>query len=119
MSRELVQDPSKTKPLEDYWNNNHLVDDPTPSSSRPGSSQASTVDVGRGRRPKSMASALNPFGLSPYHPALALPTLVDSFGPLIFPLYKAALLRKKILLMHEAPVELACNFGMLLITKPT
>ena len=51
-----------------------------------------------------------PTGLSPYHPALTLPTLIDSFGPLIFPLYKAALLRKRILLMHEAPVQLACNF---------
>jgi hypothetical protein len=39
-----------------------------------------------------------------------LSALIDFFGPLIFPLYKAALLRKRILIMHEAPVELACNF---------
>jgi DENN domain-containing protein 11 len=50
--------------------------------------------------------------LSPYHPAISLPTLIDTFGPLIYPLYKAALLRKRILLVTEAPVELACNFGM-------
>ena len=51
-----------------------------------------------------------PLGLSSHHPALALPTSIFTFGPLLFPLYKAALLRKRILLMHQAPVELACNF---------
>ena len=53
-------------------------------------------------------------GLSPSHPALSLPTLIDTFGPLIYPLYKAALLRKRTLIVHEAPVEQACNFGTLL-----
>lgn len=49
--------------------------------------------------------------MSPHHPALSLPIFLDTFGPLIFPLYKAALLRKRILLVGQAPVELACNFG--------
>jgi hypothetical protein len=38
---------------------------------------------------------------------------MDSFGPLIFPLYRAALLRKRILFMGEAPVHGACNYGTL------
>ena len=64
-------------------------------------------------RAVSTASALAPPGqaLSSHHPALSLPVMLDTFGPLIFPLYKAALLRKRILLMGQAPVELACNFG--------
>lgn len=49
--------------------------------------------------------------LSPHHPALSLPSMLQSFGPLLFPLYRAALLRKRILFMSEAPVELACNLG--------
>jgi hypothetical protein len=49
--------------------------------------------------------------LAAYHPALSLPDLVDTFGPLIFPLYRAALLRKRILLVGDPPVELSCNFG--------
>ena len=49
--------------------------------------------------------------LSAHHPALSLPTMLQLFGPLVFPLYRAALLRKRILFLSEAPVELACNFG--------
>ncbi|EGX46720.1 hypothetical protein AOL_s00097g468 [Orbilia oligospora ATCC 24927] len=48
--------------------------------------------------------------LSPHHPALSLPDFVLAFGPLIFPLHRAALMRKRILLVAEAPVEKACNF---------
>jgi len=49
--------------------------------------------------------------LSPYHPALSLVEFLDTFGPLVFPLYRAALARKRILLITQAPVESACNFG--------
>lgn len=49
--------------------------------------------------------------LTPFHPASSLPDLIEAFGPLIFPLYKAVLLRKKILLMTEAPVHIPCNYG--------
>ncbi|KAJ6080755.1 hypothetical protein N7499_005629 [Penicillium canescens] len=48
--------------------------------------------------------------LTPFHPASSLPGLMDCFGPLIFPLYRAALLRKRILFMGEAPVHTACNY---------
>ena len=49
--------------------------------------------------------------LSPHHPALSLVDYLDTFGPLVFPLYQAALSRKRILLITQAPVETACNFG--------
>ena len=67
----------------------------------------------RRNRVISSASAMPPPGLSlsAYHPALSLPDFLDTFGPLIFPMYKAALLRKRILLAGQAPVELTCNFG--------
>jgi hypothetical protein len=58
------------------------------------------------------ASGFPGFGLSGHHPALSLPSLLNTFGPLVYPLYKAALLRKRILIMNQAPVELACNFGI-------
>ncbi|KAJ5314685.1 uncharacterized protein N7443_001569 [Penicillium atrosanguineum] len=41
--------------------------------------------------------------LTPFHPASSLPDFLECFGPLIFPLYRAALLRKRILFMVEAP----------------
>lgn len=54
----------------------------------------------------------SPQTLSPYHPALSLPEFITTFGPLIFPLYRAALLRKRILIVGEAPVQMSCNFGL-------
>ena len=65
------------------------------------------------KRAVTSASALAPPGqsLDPYHPALSLPYFLDTFGPLVFPIYKAALLRKRILIVGQAPVEQACNFG--------
>ncbi len=49
--------------------------------------------------------------LSPFHPAWSLTTLLDTFGPLIFPIHRAALLRKRILISTHAPVHEVCNFG--------
>lgn len=64
-------------------------------------------------RSASDGAALLPPGhrLSAYHPAWSLTKLLDTFGPLIFPIYRAALLRKRILISCHAPVQEACNFG--------
>jgi len=64
-------------------------------------------------RSASDGTALLPPGhnLSAYHPAWSLPAMLDAFGPLIFPIQRAALLRKRILITTHAPVEEACNFG--------
>lgn len=43
------------------------------------------------------------------HPALYMPALFDAFGPLLFPLQRAALLRKRILLLGSPPVQYNCN----------
>jgi Uncharacterized conserved protein (DUF2347). len=50
--------------------------------------------------------------LAPFHPASSLPEFIGSFGPLVFPLYRAALLRKRILFVTEPPVHIPCNYGM-------
>ena len=124
MGRTLVQDPAKTQVLEDFWLAHKLpreedsqqgpAESPSDGQAKRRQSQASANGKTRTRhRAVSTASALAPPGqsLSPHHPALSLPVLLDTFGPLIFPVYKAALLRKRILLVGQAPVELACNFG--------
>ena len=124
MRRTLVQDPAKTQVLEDFWlahqlpseedSQNEAAESLSDGQAKRRQSQASPNGKPRTRsRAVSTASALVSPGqsLSPHHPALSLPVLLDTFGPLIFPLYKAALLRKRILLVGQAPVELACNFG--------
>lgn len=44
------------------------------------------------------------------HPALCMPELLDTFGPLTFPLFRAALLRNRILVLGQPPVQQTCNF---------
>lgn len=123
-ARTLVQDPSKTQPLEKFWlahklpngetSQKEALDLSSDGHAKRRKSQASPNGTTRTRnRAVSTASALAPPGqsLSSHHPALSLPIFLDTFGPLIFPLYKSALLRKRILLVGQAPVELACNFG--------
>ena len=119
-------DPTQTQPLEDFWEEYQLSEEAlsTTSGSRPSSakpieserSQSPASASGKRSQPNraiSSASESGPLGqgLSPHHPALSLPTLLSTFGPLVYPLYKAALLRKRILMVTQAPVELACNFG--------
>ena len=73
------------------------------------------------KRATSDASALMTSNqtLSSYHPALSLPEFVNTFGPLIFTLYRAALLRKRVLFVGEAPVQQNCDFGKLPRDVPT
>lgn len=50
--------------------------------------------------------------LTKSHPVLSIPNYIDLFGPLLFPLHRLALLRRRILLVTQPPVQLACKFGM-------
>ena len=124
--RVLVKNPESTQPLEDFWKQHQLHDEdeptqnnsevPSPSFDKSKRSQGQPSPNGLPRtrnRAISTASALAPSrqGVSSHHPALSLPSFLDTFGPLIFPLYKAALLRRRILLVGYAPVELTCNYG--------
>ncbi|KAJ6043203.1 hypothetical protein N7460_004558 [Penicillium canescens] len=107
------------QPMSDYWESYRIGG---PDSSAPDSpmDSPSSLRFRPGERPDnpnrtrafSDAMVLETFrpALTPFHPASSLPGLMDCFGPLIFPLYRAALLRKRILFMGEAPVHTACNY---------
>lgn len=125
LAKELASDINKTDNLEQYWESCQAAEEAREPEGDAGGQEsesgrrtsqdldATTQRDRRRARVKSMSSAFGVTGafLAPMHPALALPKLIHAFGPLLFPLYKAALLRKRILLVNEAPVELACNFG--------
>ncbi|TPX14798.1 uncharacterized protein E0L32_005193 [Thyridium curvatum] len=122
MVAQLVADKKQTKNLERYWETNGAKE--TPAQQQPSDSPLSSPSVtfapsrpasGKGHTRKRSASdgtALIPPGhrLSPFHPAWSLTALLDTFGPLIFPIHRAALLRKRILISTHAPVHEACNF---------
>ena len=121
--RILSKDPTKTDPLAEFWAKHQEPDEdedrelaaqpesPSVEKVKRRRSQPSPNDHGRTRKRAMTAASTIAQSLSPHHPALSLPVFLNTFGPLVFPLYKAALLRKRILLVGQAPVELACNFG--------
>ncbi|KAK9240319.1 hypothetical protein V1525DRAFT_395610 [Lipomyces kononenkoae] len=44
------------------------------------------------------------------HPAHSLPSFLDTFGPLVFKVWKAALTRERILIVGDVPIEQGCQF---------
>lgn len=121
---ELILDESKTERLERFWESNKgddlgksrdtdsLLD--SPSSARYKARNTPPKAKGHNRdRSASDGTALIPPGhtLSVYHPAWSLPRLLDTFGPMIFPIHRAALLRRRILISAHAPVHETCDFG--------
>jgi hypothetical protein len=100
-------DPNKTGPLEHYWNRYRIQDVLQPESS---DSQTNSA-LKRGRSLSTATVVLADQTLSSEHPALSVLEYLDTFGPLVFPLHRLALLRKRILLVKSPPVRLACDFG--------
>ena len=107
-----------TRMLSDYWNSFQIGGPDIALSDSPIESPLS-LRFQPGDRPSNRNRAFSDAivletprpALTPFHPASSLPDFVECFGPLIFPLYRVALLRKRILFMTEAPVHTPCNFG--------
>lgn len=115
LARQLVKDPGHTQPLDEYWEEHRAEKetsdevDATPSKETDDPRRPSLEESAAAQAKSLMTGPTHE--LSPFHPARSMPAMLETFGPLIYPLYKAALLRKRILIVIEAPVELACNFG--------
>lgn len=120
--RTYVQDMSNMKALSEYWESYRIretdttvvpdspLESPIGVRSRPWRDRPEIQRRNRAFSDVLMVEARKP-ALTPFHPASSLPDFLDTFGPLVFPLYRAALLRKRILLMAEAPVHEPCNYG--------
>lgn len=117
--RELVAkqigNPKDVKLLEEYWAKYRISDgqvDAAASTDELVSAEGAQKKPNGYQKMRAMSDITQqPLQkLSQHHPATALPVLFKMFGPLMFPLYRAALLRKRILLVGEAPVEVNCNF---------
>ncbi|KAM5351229.1 hypothetical protein ACJ41O_003952 [Fusarium nematophilum] len=120
MASKLAEDRKNTTILEEYWAANcdkpgqgtRRLSGETPVSSPSIRSQPLVRKNHHRNRSASDGASLIPAGhtLSPYHPAWSLTSLLDKFGPLIFPIHRAALLRKRILISCHAPVHEICDF---------
>ncbi|KAL9620885.1 MAG: hypothetical protein Q9160_004667 [Pyrenula sp. 1 TL-2023] len=120
LARQIITDPSRTNLLEEYWDKHRIREESaglegsleSPLGLKDHTTPQKHKDTPNRKRASSDAAALSrpSQGLGAHHPALSLPELVTAFGPLIFPLYKSALLRKRILLLGEPPVQSSCDF---------
>lgn len=93
--------------LEAYWEQHKIEHESIQSPATP-----HTLDEGY-QHPRALGIVNNDTSkhvLPSHHPALALPDLLETFGPLIFPVFRAVLLRKRILILGETPVELTCGY---------
>lgn len=121
LAKHVVSDPSKTEPLEEFWDAHKLAEasgksrmPSSPERIRPSSSSKS-----KRRRSRALSDSTGDVSGEPSltadHPALSMLALLDTFGPLFFPLYRAALARKRILIVDTLPVQRTCNYGMYLV----
>lgn len=75
-----------------------------------GMDHAPAAPPGR-RRGFSESANLN---MSDCHPASSFVPLLDSLGPLLFPLYRYAILGKRIILIQRPPLHTTCNYVYLM-----
>jgi hypothetical protein len=113
LAASLADDPEAVTPLDEFWQD---------QVSRHGKGETSDDGEAKGHnraRAISTVSAVikDEERLPDYHPALSIQRFLDVFGPLVFRLQQAALLRKRILFVGVPPVRTACEFGMSCISS--
>lgn len=115
--RTQIDNLEDTTALEQYWEKFRIRPEEWHEQELDGAgdhigTQAPTIGY-RKSRSMSVATTFLPsyHALMPHHPALTLLESTELFGPLLFPLYRAALLRKRILIVADTPVQPSCNLG--------
>ena len=120
LARQQIRDIDNSERLQAYWEKHRIQDGEAsnePRADSPISYRASTSNSKPNghRLSRVITDAMALTGasntLSAHHPAVSLIDFLKSFGPLVFRLHRAALLRKRILLVGEAPVHKNCDFG--------
>ncbi|KAL2413641.1 hypothetical protein ABEF95_003101 [Exophiala dermatitidis] len=115
LARAQIEDVTNNTALEEYWEKYKLCPENRSEQQHDGAADYFHTDPSangyRKSRAMSTATAYLPshHTLAPHHPALTLLDSADLFGPLLFPLYRAALLRKRILIVADTPVQSSCN----------
>ncbi|KAF2433474.1 hypothetical protein EJ08DRAFT_731453 [Tothia fuscella] len=109
LAKKLVHDTADVSQLEGYWKAHRLAESDEAESSEPQLSPY-TASQKRTRALSSLTLSPTTHKLPPYHPAHSILDYLDTFGPLTFPLHRAALLRKRILFVTPAPVKLTCEY---------
>lgn len=106
----MIEDPTDHTPLDKFWESHKKTDKDRPGSSARDDSPSEGYQKLRALSTISLGTPGVTRTLPVHHPALAIPEFLQVFGPLLFPLARAALLQKRILILGEAPVEVTCNY---------
>jgi hypothetical protein len=105
----LADDSETVTPLEEFWQEQTSRHSSTGEASDHGDAKSHS----RVRAISTVSAVMkDEESLPDYHPALSILRYLDVFGPLVFRLQQAALLRKRILFIGMPPVRTACEFGM-------
>lgn len=112
LAREQAKKLGDRSSLEDYWEKHGKVGNEEGATA--GSERRASQGNGY-KRKRSLSGASRDLegAVTADHPGLSMPTFLSTFGPLVFPLHRAAILRKRILLLGSTPVQPACNYGTL------
>lgn len=108
---KIGDDESNTNLLLDFWEANKLSHGETVQTPSSADDDPHVIETPVSRTRSDASLLRSSRQLEPFHPALSLPQFFNTFGPLIFPLYRAALLRKRVLFFSDAPVQLSCHYG--------
>lgn len=101
LAAALAGDAEGVKPLEEFWEQQVARG----ATGGRGGARARTLST-------ASVQVADDARLPETHPARSILQYLDVFGPLVFRLQQAALLRKRILFVGSAPVRAACEFGM-------
>ena len=118
-ARDVAANPSNMSSLEGFWDKNRDEQDARRSRGSPDDHDETETTTETPQTSYSRTRGMSDApvmlhrgrSLSTNHPATSIPQFLETFGPLVFPLYRAALLRQRILILGEAPVMTNCHFG--------
>ncbi|USP80358.1 hypothetical protein yc1106_07632 [Curvularia clavata] len=107
LAAALADDSETVAPLEEFWREQterHIY-------AAGGASDGEAKGHSRARAISTVTAVpKDEESLPKYHPALSIQRFLDVFGPLVFRLQQAALLRKRIMFVGIPPVRTACEF---------
>ncbi|KAF2828265.1 hypothetical protein CC86DRAFT_348358 [Ophiobolus disseminans] len=110
LAAALADDAEAVTPLEEFWE-----EQTSHTKSHGEASDEDSKEHSRARAISTVSAVTKDDERLPaYHPALSILRYIDVFGPLVFRLQQAALLRKRILFVGTPPVRLMCDFVYIL-----
>lgn len=110
LAKDVVQNSSDTRLLELFWKKHRSDDNARRHSAGPLASSPGGSKKRKRAFSEATLAGFNADGAWPLdHPALSVPKVLETFGPLLFPIHRAALSRQRILFLGSPSVQRNAN----------